>query len=194
MSKVQITQEQLGILNTYINTHGKDGTIDMHKYWCGDADCLNDLKYSEIAKVLYTEDYEVVPELKIGDYVFCTNKEKQKSIGKITSITGMDGDVYVVKFEDIGLVERFVSNRLRHATPEEIEQEKERRWWAEHGRDVWDLVVGDILIDKRINSVDIFKGFNLKGEAVFELSMDQHMYFVKKYSKVICFAEDRKDI
>ena len=32
---------------------------------------------------------------------------------------------------------------IRHATSEEIAEEKQRRWWSERGRDVWELKVLD---------------------------------------------------
>src|SRR5690625_3914269 len=85
---------------------------------------------------------------------------------------------------------------LRHATLDEIEEEKERRWWAKHGRDVWELKKGDVI------------GINIKTITINEVREDgyityfdglgsERIYRIDSLKsggyKIICFAEDRKD-
>src|SRR5699024_9985253 len=40
----------------------------------------------------------------------------------------------------------------RHATPEEITKEKQRRWWAKHGRNVYEFKEGDLIKREHIVS------------------------------------------
>lgn len=81
----------------------------------------------------------------------------------------------------------------RHATLNEIKQEKERRWWGKHGRDVWELKRDDILIDSmgildRVICVydnGLIELINKKDK----LKIDE----LKKRYKVVCFKEQRLD-
>src|SRR5699024_10060185 len=82
---------------------------------------------------------------------------------------------------------------LRHATPEEIAKEKQSRWWAKHGRDVWELRENDLLYyDDDFKEVEEVTEFG-----VIMLSSERVYFPIKtiksKYS-IACFAEDRKDV
>ena len=94
---------------------------------------------------------------------------------------------------------KFNNSDIRHATPEEIAEEKERRLFAEHGRKKWELKRGDILIDEsghtRIvrGSTDAH-GF-LDENKVHFMDGDWEIFeYVKKIYKVACFAEKRLDV
>ena len=90
-------------------------------------------------KVIFESGYEVKPEFKVGDWVIC---KKTKQIGQIEEYGIWDDSVWVTNDEF-----NFFTD-YRHATPSEIAEEKERRWWKKHGRKKWDLKRGDILIDE----------------------------------------------
>ncbi len=87
---------------------------------------------------------------------------------------------------------------VRHATPEEIAKEKQRRWWANHGRDVWELRKGDV-IHKLCSPFD-FEAWEITGaDKQYIYAKDIHMINPNTEQmdanyKVICFAEDRKDV
>src|SRR5699024_6388569 len=83
--------------------------------------------------------------------------------------------------------------RLRHATPEEIAEEKQRRWWAKHGRDVFEFKTGD-LIDHDHYVVEVME---VRSD-MLRVEMNAAVGTITKENydqiKVICFAEDRKDV
>src|SRR5690625_6397236 len=83
---------------------------------------------------------------------------------------------------------------LRHATLDEIEEEKERRWWAKHGRGVWELREGDALKaddgDYLVEVCEVFDSCNVRlTGGVVHVKISE----LKEGYRVICFAEDRKD-
>src|SRR5699024_8891965 len=84
-------------------------------------------------------------------------------------------------------------SRLRHATPEEIAKEKQRRWWAKHGREVWELRENDILYYddefKEVEEVSEIGAIMLSSERVYT-----PIETIKNKYSVACFAEDRKDL
>ena len=93
----------------------------------------------------------------------------------------------------------------------EITIEKERRWWAKHGRDVWELE----LLDKvRLSNVE-YEVIEVCQKGVYKLQTNEYVPFHSIYvtndqskiggkdgielieennSKVVCFREDRKDV
>src|SRR5690606_29085439 len=85
--------------------------------------------------------YEVEPKFEVGDWVVIDYKEHGTKVGKIKGYIKKDA-FYIDNNHAAGSI-----MNTRHATPEEIVAEKERRWWAKHGRDVWELREGDILFD-----------------------------------------------
>ena len=139
---------------------------------------LNELPFEQFI-VAVLGDYEVEPIFEVGDWV------------KDTSTNA------VIKINDRQHRNNLIDPRhttIRHATPEEIAEEKQRRWWAKHGREVWELRDGDLL-----RSTDTKKTYELNNQtsygAWFEgLTSGIAHRVVKRNYKVICFAEDRKDI
>lgn len=78
--------------------------------------------------------YEVEEEFGIGDWIF---SKYNKDIGRVTEV----GSSYL-KYDD-----GFISNELhafRHATEQEIAQEKKRRFWEGLGREINEYKKGDI--------------------------------------------------
>lgn len=143
---------------------------------------LDTIDIVALAKALYI-GYEVEPEFKVGDWIHdnITNR-----VAKIDE-RGYDGELAWVDDEFHNFFTDF-----RHATPEEIQQEKERRWWAKHGREVWELKKNDIImIEHFVEVVNKVVGNELyiKGS-----TFPQSIHSIKEDTKVVCFAEDRKDI
>src|SRR5699024_5902020 len=95
---------------------------------------LSDLNNIEdvvlLAKALYI-GYEVEETFEVGDWIYSKQVEK------------------FIKIEDEGQLEGYnkFPSYYRSATPEEIAKEKERRWWAKHGREVWGLRRNDLVSD-----------------------------------------------
>lgn len=183
MEKVKVTKEQAEAIERWADkiqlvkaklcgflNHGEDESI---------AEMTDD----ELIEALYI-GYEVEPEFKVGDWVILQNGK----IGKIEWINYSKNLVSIYDCE-VGVV--CIDDIERHATPEEIAAEKERRWWAKHGRDVWELRPGDLLV----SDIRVFKEVrevnNDSVTFVYEnyVSMDR----LKLYYKVVCFAEDRID-
>ena len=125
-------------------------------------------------KVIFESGYEVKPEFKVGDWVYDIQCNKVARIDH----RGVDDIRVWVDDEDYNF---FAIVNIRHATPEEIEEEKERRWWKKHGREFRQLKQNDLIIDTRtgevfsLSSIGVRNGFN-------------------KFYKVICFAENRLDV
>src|SRR5699024_4896974 len=80
------------------------------------------------------DGYEVEPEYEKGDWVI---RDDHGTIGIVTSV----GDGYIEY--DGGCADGV--HFFRHATEEEIAQEKEERWWNKHGRDVGEYRENDIV-------------------------------------------------
>src|SRR5699024_1112184 len=103
--------------------------------------CLNNLTLDELIRAFYI-GYEVEESYEVGDWVYVeAPKEGLPNVYQV-----MTADKYSVNLDR--LYGNFKKSKLRHATPEEIAEEKQRRWWAKHGRDVWELREGDCLISK----------------------------------------------
>src|SRR5699024_4487920 len=132
MEKVKLTQEQADAIERGIKIYGKSRIMNDHALdgWVGNLNDLNGLTKDEIARALYV-GYEVESEFKSGDYVV-------NDIGTIGLIESVNGDhLKGVWIRDFDIPMNCTSNKIaRHATPEEVEEVKERRWWAKHGRDV----------------------------------------------------------
>src|SRR5699024_3599598 len=139
--------------------------------------CLNNLTLDELIRAFYI-GYEVEPIFEVGDWV------------KDTSTNA------VIKINDRQHRNNLIDSRhttIRHATPEEIAEEKQRRWWAKHGREVWELRRNDLVCDKDGFSYTI----NLikKDYVEFvEFGKRKKVKEIKESFKVICFVEDRKDV
>ena len=129
---------------------------------------------SDELKVIFESGYEVKPEFKENDWVCDMQHNKVARIDH----RGVDDNCVWVDDEDYNF---FAIENIRHATPEEISEEKERRWWAKHGREFRQLKQSDLIIDTRtgevfsLSSIGVRNGFN-------------------KFYKVICFAENRLDV
>src|SRR5699024_2955381 len=104
---------------------------------------FKDIDLDTLLKALYI-GYEVEETFKVGDWVKVNWRDKKPSIHKVRRVNNtfaiIDGKQANTKPP---------TRIVEHATPEEIAEEKQRRWWAKHGRDVWELKDLDILINEK---------------------------------------------
>lgn len=183
MEKLKITREQEKAIEWYRENFTNEGAIqdfirDRHP-------ALSEFTTEQFA-LLFLEWYEVEPEFKLNDYVWHTEND---------TILKLD-DEDRVEFANKYYTEK---DKLRHATPEEIQQEKERRWWAKHGRGVWELREGDILLEEGETRFSLVvtrgnrteDGLNRTPSLGYRFA---EMNYIKNNYKVVCFAEDRKDV
>ena len=193
MEKVKLTQEQADAIERGIKIYGKSRIMNDHALdgWVGNLNDLNGLTKDEIARALYV-GYEVVPEFKVGDWVYVeAPKEELPNVYKI-----MNTERYIVNLDR--LYGKHKKSDIRHATPKEIAEEKERRWWVKHGRDVWELKEGDVLKENGGTSHPVVVTRENKTDDGHDRTPSFNFIFtemdcIKKNFRVVCFAEDRKD-
>ena len=148
MKKVKLTQEQADLIEGY----KKRGISDalkfieafsvQNRFVLLSNQCLNSLAVEELSICLLVSDsYEVIPQYNVGDWVINIHTGE---IGQVEEIKKVEGA--------LGNNERIIVNStinyphsLRHATPEEIQQEKKRRFWERLGREVDVYKSGDIV-------------------------------------------------
>lgn len=154
---------------------------------------IDDLTTQQVVDA-YFDGYEVEDTFDIGDFVIDTSGEVLEIKEKLP------GDRYRLFFAktrrkiipDSKVIH--LSSIVRMAT-------KQEAWWAKHGRDVGELKRKDILIylgdiyeiDRPVviypNSSVVVR-FESGGDEFYEESIN----FVKNNFKLVCFAEDRKDV
>lgn len=137
----------------------------------------------------FAEDYEYIisqhdidkfREFNVGDWVVNISNGYIKLIENEREANFLNND-YIKRHE------------LRHATPEEIAEEKERRWWAKHGRNLWELRKGDLLIDKHFGKIAEVREVEDNHYLIGKFTSYEPSDFVKRNYTVVCFAEQRLD-
>lgn len=191
MEKVKLTKEQANAIEWALqkeNEYSPDRLLRLRSSdnanFHNELYPLNDIDIAVLARALYI-GYEVEPEFKVGDWIHdnITNR-----VAKIDE-RGYDGELAWVDDEFHNFFTDF-----RHATPEEIQQEKERRWWAKHDREVWELRPGDVLVcDDYPRTVNKVVDFEEKTVIFSDKDWEYYENVIEEY-EVACFAEDRKDI
>ena len=185
--KVKLTREQAEAIKSIrgdINGGFTPGNIrtQLKKQWMSKPYAtLNELPFEQFI-VAVLGDYEVEGTFEVGDCVVLDD-------GQIVEIIEDGSCTVVVGWIINRLMYRDQINKSlikRHAT-------KQERWWAKHGREVWELRRNDLVSDKDGCSYTI----NLikKDYVEFvEFGMRKKVKEIKESFKVICFAEDRKDV
>src|SRR5690625_4443052 len=136
--KVKVTREQAEAIEMVRGDTNKGLTTgniitQLRKQWMFNPyNTLNELTTEQFL-VATLGDYEVEESFEVGDWVVT---KVTNHIGKITGFSN------IPNYYDI---EGIQTDNIRHATPEEIAEEKERRWWKKHGRDVLYLKKVDLL-------------------------------------------------
>lgn len=116
---------------------------------------LSAMDLDTLIKALYV-GYEVESNFQFGDWVV------DQTNNRITVLVSKD----FIEDLQIGLIKNY-----RHATPEEITKEKERRFWKAIGREVGEFGHSDILMDDcgrvyrtfEVNAKEVYKSGKLKG-------------------------------
>lgn len=126
-------------------------------------------------------EYEIKPRFKVGEYIVYENE----IVKNVMQIINIDSDDIIVEpiytgFEDYNRVS-VNSPLIRHATPEEIAEEKERRWWKKHGRDVREVRSGDIIYSYS-TGITFVRNDNARHVTSFD------------GFQVVCFVENRLDV
>jgi phage regulator Rha-like protein len=146
MEKVKVSREQAEAIEeltkvlfnpTIVITHIRDRFRDEK------TECINSMPVDSLIRALYI-GYEVEPEFKVGDWVAFDNRKDEVAIRKIERINDQFGDGLYAHWKNGSMR----LSGLRHATPSEIAEEKERRFFARYGREPWELRKGDWLIQQ----------------------------------------------
>ena len=198
--KVVLTREQAEAIERGIKIYGKSRIMNDHEAdgWVGNLVNLNGITKDEMARALYI-GYEVEETFKVDDWVTSVS-------GATCQITKIRGEEVWGQWNRLTVTENYIKKvNVRHATPEEISKEKQRRWWARHGREVWELKVNDEIrhkeSDRRFDIVHIFDNGDINMERTStndykqkEVVTVKRSYISNYYYEVVCFAEDRKDV
>src|SRR5699024_7555169 len=178
MEKVKLTQEQAWMIEKH---RGAFESLMRKHHMKNCPTYIDELTTQQVGDA-YFGGYEVEEKFEVGDWV------------KDTSTNA------VIKIKDRQHRNNLIDPRntsIRHATPDEIAKEKQRRWWAKHGRDVWELKNGDLL--NTGNGILVYDSTYL-GEYKFKrtdsgrLVASANISYAQRNYKLACFAEDRKDL
>lgn len=194
MSKVKLTREQARELE-YYKLDGEeqiDYLVNVHHNKLRPDLEISKLTTSEIAKALYI-GYEIEEEFKSGDWIV----NNQGRVLQVTEVYLEDGNEIVEANDGQVFTYRLGAEFVRHATPDEIAEEKERRWWAKHGREVWELRKGDVIKSNTTCHVVYRSQKDNNGDMYIEFYEHGSIFTIKELrdlkSKVVCFVESRKD-
>ena len=201
-SKVILTKDQAQAIKIAIREYGKDNVLNDHlsaypdyQNWEDGLEPLNGLEPHILARALYQPNsYEIKPSPRVGDWVVTPDG----TVGKLLAIPFSKPHSKKFKFyvDSLGYrkQERLIQlSELEQAAPEEIKEEKRRRWWAKHGRKPWELKVFDILHDG--NFPRTVTGTNHKQKHIeLDWSVDLSLERIQKTYRVACFVENRKDM
>lgn len=147
IGKVKLTREQAVIMELFKTSKSKENILKdilmaekqaYHK----NNECLKSLSFEDMARALLI-GYEVEETFKVGDWVIYTNKKEESFTGKIEGFES-HGFIKTDIYADAKVKQWFRKNNIRHAAPEEIKVEKERRWWKSINREIGEFKKGDI--------------------------------------------------
>lgn len=200
MEKVKITQEQADAIERWVD---KDQLLIARATGLlnhGEDESIAELEINTLAKAIYI-GYEVEPEFKVGEWVVL----EDGYIGEIEFINEVEGWANIgyskdTKERGVCLAATYdLIDIVRHATPSEIVEEKERRWWRKNGRDVWELreddildYLGDLLIVDSFDSEEVYFKSNKYDSSTNKYS--ETPSYVQENFKVVTFAENRLDV
>lgn len=147
--KIKLTQEQADAIEGVLKHCSKERLLNDHSamkearggWSTRKSAVLNDLSVADMARSLYI-GYEIEPKYKAGDWVVFESKVNGPFICVIEKVYELSVDTDYLGSN--GYKQNFGKELVRHATPEEIHTEKERRWWAEIGREVGEFKDGDV--------------------------------------------------
>lgn len=171
--KVKLTQEQAWMIE---NHRGSFERL-MRKHHTKNCPTYIDELTTQQVVDAYFGGYEIEETFEVGDWVMNTSINKSHELK----------EELCVKIN----ANRGYYKHLRHATPEEIAEEKQRRWWAKHGRNVFEFKKGDLIVHRKI----VTGVTEVIGDLLWvEMNASVGTITKENYDqiKVIYFAEDLK--
>lgn len=167
--KVEITQRQLDLIKkgtskaSLLEGHAKGG------YRNSAYNELLKIPLEDFARVLYEPDsYEVEEEYKVGDWVALIDGADFYVKGNTKIVEVHSYEQVLEGFDYVRHGENGVwgtpLNLLRHATPEEIKAEQERRVWAGIGREIGTFKAKDFV------EIELELGFRIHDERQIKLA------------------------
>lgn len=189
MSKIKLTQEQARMFEN----HKYAVKTLLQKRVCDNCPTsIDDVPIDDVVKAI-VYGYEVEPEYEEGDWVIYN--------GKVVQIVGITKGYSPITPHEINFAidddDWYDYQKIEsHATPSEIAEEKERRWWKKHGREPWELEDRDLLIDSTGEIYTVWIGdneFDLTSNGDVVLSVCDPKILRDSF-EVLCFAENRLDV
>ncbi len=197
MDKIKITKRQEGILVNLLGEYGVDKAME---YRMGDGSfnlSFPKSKYTpEQFALLLCGWYEIEQPFEVGDWVTTNIKNREPKTGKIYEVKeGAYGKIFwmdrktLIGDNDINIY----GDKIRKATPEEIEREKKRRFWGTLDRQENDYQVNDIVIHEDYGYGTIY---NKQKRAVGfkRFGSKEGIAVVRENLTLVCPVEKRLDI
>jgi len=194
MAKVKLTQKQADEIER-IKRIGFPGHWKEDGWFIERDEKINDLSFHQLTNAVFN-GYEVEPEFKSGDWVF--NKKNNRT----AKINLFGVDEVGARVDDFEFNNIYQLDEIRHATPQEIAEEKERRWWAKHNRDVLGFKENDIVkydctswggVCRVISNQYSMDAFGKRLIELYNWTSGRIITVRAESLEVICFAEDRQD-
>jgi len=182
MEKVKLTQEQVSAINNCRNIVGDEMLIEMqvnrrNSPWRNKWNAINELDLLTLVDALRI-GYEVEPEFKVGDWV----------------IDEFSGSMTIIENAGYANDLNNCRNNIRKATKEEIAKEKQRRWWAKHGRYVGEYKENDVVTSRHTKEILYLKEVDNERYYLSDNSVYRDKEEMLNHYLIVCFAEDRKDV
>jgi len=188
MGKVKLTMEQVNLIEDQRN---KMEDYKIVKFFANEVgESSGKFHIDELIRALYV-GYEVEEEFKEGDWVFPTRLySAETSVYKV--VETMHRSIKL----DHGFSHFELMGDFRHATDEEIATEKQRRFWNGNDRETNEFRANDLFSTKdgTIYEVAEFSKGSPYPVNFINSSGNKDSYKLTAGLKVVCFAEDRKDI
>lgn len=190
MEKIKINQAQEEVFKQYPNKEQLIIARASGLLIQGQDEPIADMKLEDLIKSLYI-GYEVEPELSVGDFVVYVHDN---------TVWEVVGELYGGKVHyDItrngkhqGSVHK---DHIRLATPSEIAQEKERRWWAKIGRNKNEFEMADIVTFEDGNGLfEVVKVYGLHNVSITADFASSEIDVSVNEIKLVCPVENRLDV
>lgn len=204
--KVKLTKKQAEAIEYIsVNNIGENVMTQLNGHWDDKRSVLHELHLDDFINALYI-GYEVEEKYKIGDWVVL----KDGHVGEIEFINEDEGWANIgyskdTKERNINLGNTYkLEDIVRFATQEEIEIEKERRWWKRRKRKVWELITKDEIRNKatqerydvvnRLHESVIMERVNRNSDGSRTVITVNRDSINSLNYEVVCLAENREDI
>ena len=204
MEKVKLTQEQADTIEDLKKKYSSEQIVgtNVRGRVHNRPVKLAELNLDTLIRALYI-GYEIEETFEIGDWVYVRGIfDASPEVAKVTNVYA--NRIVLDNGFDLGKGS-VTPETVRRATESETAAEKQRRWWANRYREVYEYRENDVVHCQRFNYEGIYiVESNEYGKDAFGNRLvrvfNRHVYdgkilsFDAKVLRIICFAEDRKDI